>query len=141
MFTVRYRIVNGTLPHWSGCETATILSCKKKHVFRSASSTGGSERIRTAVGAFAELSLATRPRNQFRYWYSKLSSTYECPIPSPINYSDFDSSAGLALAALIFSFSALNASISPRVDFSVSWLILSMLFPFGAAAFFLAAAA
>ena len=24
---------------------------------------GGSERIRTAVGAFAELSLATRPRN------------------------------------------------------------------------------
>jgi hypothetical protein len=35
----------------------------------------GSERIRTAVGAFAELSLATRPRNHFNssYFVSKLS--------------------------------------------------------------------
>ncbi len=39
---------------------------------------GGLERIRTAVGAFAELSLATRPRDQIGC--SKLESTIEHPI-------------------------------------------------------------
>src|SRR6266496_3216537 len=54
----------------------------------------------------------------------------------PENYSalgaDFDED--------IFSFNALNASISPRVDFSDSWLILSIVLPLPGAAFFLGAA-
>src|SRR5690606_18356328 len=52
-----------------------------------------------------------------------------------MNYSAFESSAG----AFILSFNALNASRSPKVDFSTSWLILSMVLLLAAEAFFLAA--
>ncbi len=41
-----------------------LRKTKKTALHRAVFLLRGSERIRTAVGAFAELSLATRPRNQ-----------------------------------------------------------------------------
>ena len=48
------------------CLLDWMLNCKNEKASNSYEFKAfrGSERIRTAVGAFAELSLATRPRNQ-----------------------------------------------------------------------------
>jgi hypothetical protein len=60
-------------------------------------------------------------------------------MPATVIYST--ESAGFDFEEFIFSFNALNASKSPSVDFSDSWLILSTVLPFGAdAGFFFASA-
>jgi hypothetical protein len=82
----------------------------------------GLERIRTAVEAFAELCLATRPRDQLICWqnYKKqmVLQRIEKRKGDPLQITFLLKNNYSPLGPDIFSFNALNASISPNVDFS-----------------------
>ena len=74
---------------------------------------GGIERIRTAVGAFAEPSLATRPRRQYLYWMANVIKKFKVQKFKVQNLNKF---SAIPQACVVQFFPKLSLQVSGHLE-------------------------